>query len=115
MRHDSGLAASPPVRHILGVERRQVSPFACPPGTRTAKQRRGRARYRGARKSVGLQMRPPNDEFFSSANLKVFVRGTFLRLLALLGDASATSFPSGRDVYPTLGWVFFKAKVSGPS
>jgi hypothetical protein len=71
MRHDSGLAASPPVRHILGVEGRGYSPFACPLWMDKPFAKRRRGAHAGTvgpgRSPVGLRMQPPNEEFFPSS------------------------------------------------
>ena len=69
MRHDSGLAASPPVRHILGVERGgEPSFFACPLWDRQVACEPQRGCTSAPEESpVGLRTQPPNEDFSSSA------------------------------------------------
>jgi hypothetical protein len=66
MRHDSGLAASPPVRDTLGVERRRVLSFRFSAVDGQALGEASARRDRGPGKISRFQrMQPPNEEFFT--------------------------------------------------
>src|SRR5215207_11450876 len=68
MRHDPGLAASPPMRYILEVERGGYSPFHFPSAV-DGQPPREAAAYGGtvgpAGSPIGLRMQPRSEKFFT--------------------------------------------------